>query len=80
MVHYFPSNGRRHYGPGSSRQRHNDRGDPSSKSIFASIVHKSTLLYFIDGGQKHYAEDVFQIALAFWTSFIWNNGIAKTSE
>ena len=37
-------------------------------------------VYFLDGGHKHYAEDVFQIALHFWTNFIWKNGIAKASE
>jgi hypothetical protein len=30
MVHYFPENGRMRYGTGSSRLRHNDRGNPSS--------------------------------------------------
>src|SRR5215207_4709898 len=30
MVQSFTSNGRMRYGPGSSRQRHDDRGDPSS--------------------------------------------------
>ena len=29
MVHYFPLNGGRHYGPGSTRQRHNDSGNDS---------------------------------------------------
>ncbi|MER9141000.1 hypothetical protein NKI20_33130, partial [Mesorhizobium sp. M0830] len=32
MVHYFLPNGRRHYGPGSTRQRHDDRGSPSSNT------------------------------------------------
>jgi len=30
MVHYFLQHGGRHCGPGSSRQRHDDSGDPSS--------------------------------------------------
>ncbi|PHR25404.1 MAG: hypothetical protein COA37_00740 [Hoeflea sp.] len=30
MVHYFPWNGRKHYGPSSPRQRHDDKGNPSS--------------------------------------------------
>jgi hypothetical protein len=32
MVHCFPGNGRMRYGTGSSRLRHNDRGDPSSNT------------------------------------------------
>src|SRR6202044_1255131 len=57
----------------------NNHPDPHVEVIVAAEESGWTV-YFIDGGQKHYAEDVFQIALAFWTSFIWNNGIAKTSE
>src|SRR5947208_16976270 len=30
MVHYFLRHGGKHFGPGSSRQRHHDRGGPSS--------------------------------------------------
>jgi hypothetical protein len=30
MVHYFLLHGGMHFGPSSSRQRHHDRGDPSS--------------------------------------------------
>src|SRR5437868_10789750 len=30
MVHYFLRHGGMHFGPGSSRQRHHDRGGPSS--------------------------------------------------
>src|ERR1039457_3295889 len=30
MVHTLPESGRRHYGPGFTPGRHNDRGDPSS--------------------------------------------------
>jgi transposase-like protein len=30
MVHYSPRSGRKHYGPGSARQRHDDSGNPSS--------------------------------------------------
>ena len=29
MVQSFPWNGRTHYGPGASRQRHDDSGNPS---------------------------------------------------
>jgi hypothetical protein len=29
MVRSLPKHGRTHYGPGSSRQRHHDRGGPS---------------------------------------------------
>ncbi|RUT97090.1 hypothetical protein EOD23_29360 [Mesorhizobium sp. USDA-HM6] len=32
MVHHFRPNQRMHYGPGSTRQRHHDRGDPSSNT------------------------------------------------
>jgi hypothetical protein len=30
MVHHFLSHGGMHYGPSTSRQRHHDKGDPSS--------------------------------------------------
>lgn len=33
MVHYFPLNGRMHYGPNSPRLRHNDAGNPSSDTL-----------------------------------------------
>src|SRR6185437_263089 len=32
MVHYFPENGGMRYGTGSSRLRHNDRGNPSNNA------------------------------------------------
>jgi hypothetical protein len=34
-------------------------------------------VYFVDGGQKYNAEDVFQSVLAFWTGFIQGHDIAK---
>jgi hypothetical protein len=33
-------------------------------------------VYFVDGDDKRYAEDVFGDALQFWTQFIYHNGIA----
>lgn len=50
MVQSFPTNGRKHYGPDSSRQRHNDRGSPSSVKDEAAIIalRKHTLLPFDD--------------------------------
>src|SRR6476620_6810374 len=32
MVHYFLKLGGKHYGPGSTRERHDDRGDPPSNT------------------------------------------------
>jgi len=37
-------------------------------------------IYFKDGEKKCDAKDVFQIALAFWTGFIWRHEIGKLSE
>ena len=42
MVHYFPENGRMRYGTGSSRLRHNDRGNPSSTCARNDIDHRLT--------------------------------------
>jgi hypothetical protein len=34
-------------------------------------------LYFVDGEKTQAAEEIFQLALEFWTQFIYRNGIAK---
>jgi len=35
MVHYFLRHGGMHFGPGSTRQRHHDKGDPSSDTAWS---------------------------------------------
>jgi hypothetical protein len=57
----------------------NSHPDPDVE-IIVTAEERGWTVYFIDGAQKHYAEDVFQIVLAFWTHFIRDHGIAKTSE
>jgi hypothetical protein len=37
-------------------------------------------IYFVDGGRKIPADQVFDEALAFWTGFIYQNDIAKSVE
>jgi hypothetical protein len=54
----------------------NNHPDPEVE-IIVTAEERGWTVYFIDGGHKNNGEDVFQIALAFWTNFIWHHGIAK---
>jgi hypothetical protein len=56
----------------------NDHPDPNVEVIVTADPEWT--VYFVDGKQKHNAEDVFESALGFWTGFILGHDIAKGSK
>jgi hypothetical protein len=52
-------------------------GDGTSGPRIPLYIGPSWYLYFVDGTEIQTAEDVFDLALEFWTHFIYQNEIAK---
>jgi hypothetical protein len=55
-----------------------NKPDPTVQVV---VAHEDGwVIYFIDGGKKIPAEQVFEAARGFWDAFVRNNGIAKALD